>query len=129
MSENVQEEEKLTLKQEALIAALLSYPSIVAASKSIGINDKTARRWLAMPQFKKAYDQARDEQFNSSLDLLQQATGAAIRVLISLMKDDQPSGIRLRAATVIFENSVELKKLEAIEKRIEQLEALLKTKD
>src|SRR5438067_11800436 len=126
MSENVQEEEKLSLKQEALIAALLSYPSIVAASKAVQINDKTARRWLAMPHFRQAYEAARDEQFNSSLDLLQQATGAAIRVLISLMKDDQPSGIRLRAAQIIYENSVEVRKLNQIEQRIEQIENLLK---
>lgn len=50
--------QKQSPKQEQLIAALLSRPTIAAAAKSIGLADTTAARWMKAPEFQAAYREA-----------------------------------------------------------------------
>jgi len=53
--------QKLTSKQEALIAALLTEPTYAAAAAKAGVGETTLYRWLQLPPFRTAYRQARRE--------------------------------------------------------------------
>jgi hypothetical protein len=50
---------KQSLKQEQLIAALPSHPTVEATAKSIAIGDKTGARWMMRPGFQAAYWESR----------------------------------------------------------------------
>jgi signal transduction histidine kinase len=51
--------QKLTRKQEAVIAALLAHPSIDAAARTAGVSPRTVKNYLAYEPFKRAYAEAR----------------------------------------------------------------------
>ena len=53
--------QKLTSRQEALIAALLTEPTYAAAAIKAGVGKTTMYRWLHLPAFRKAYREARRE--------------------------------------------------------------------
>jgi transposase len=52
---------KLNLKQQRAIQALLSEPSIRQAAERAAVGEKSIRRWLQRPDFKEAYQRARQE--------------------------------------------------------------------
>jgi transposase-like protein len=47
--------QKLTSKQEVLIAALLTEPTYAAAAAKAGVSAATLYRWLQLPSFRTAY--------------------------------------------------------------------------
>ena len=46
---------KFDRKKEALIAALISQKNVEEAARTTGINLKTAKRWMRMPEFVSEY--------------------------------------------------------------------------
>jgi len=69
------------------IAALLTQRNIEEAAKSIGIGTQTLLRWLKIPEFDKAYREARRAAYSQATARLQQATGAAVSTLLKIMVD------------------------------------------
>src|SRR5438094_887680 len=53
--------QKLTSKQETLIAALLTEPTYAAAAAKAGVGTATLYRWMHLPEFRAAYRRARRE--------------------------------------------------------------------
>src|SRR5262245_36810844 len=51
--------EKLTRRQEAAVAALLSEPTVEKAAKKVGVSEKTLRNWSRDPAFQELLSQAR----------------------------------------------------------------------
>ena len=47
--------QKLTARQDALVAALLTAPTHADAAKKAGISEATLYRWLNLPAFQVAY--------------------------------------------------------------------------
>src|SRR3982750_2181697 len=91
--------EKFGRKKEEAIAALLTCRSIEEAAKSAGLGPQTLLRWLKVPEFEKAYREARRAAFRQSVARLQQASGAAVSVLLKVMADPTtPPSVRVRAA-------------------------------
>jgi hypothetical protein len=74
--------QKLARKQEAAIAALLSQRTVEDAARVAGIGTRTLFRWLELREFREAYLQARRQAFGQASARLQQATGAAVSVLL-----------------------------------------------
>ena len=87
--------QKLARKQEAAIAALLSQRTVEDAARVAGIGTRTLFRWLELSEFREAYLQARRQAFGQATARLQQATGAAVSVLLSLMLDWTPVPLAL----------------------------------
>src|SRR6202521_1760018 len=84
---------KFGRKKEEAIAALLSQRNIV------NIGTKTLLRWLQLPEFDKAYREARRAAFSQSIARLQQASSAAAATLLKIMVDLKvPASTRVRAA-------------------------------
>ena len=115
--------EKFGRKKEEAIAALLTQRNIEEAARSAGIGTRTLMRWLQMPEFQKAYRQARRDAYSQAVARLQQGTSAAATILLKTMIDPgTPASVRVRAAEVIFSQAFKAIEIEDIEARVSELE-------
>ena len=90
-------------KKEAAIAALLTHKNHEEAAHAIGIDLKTLKRWMRLPEFIEEYRRARWEVVDQAYARAQQNSGAAVLVLLKLMADPAtPSSGRIRAALGLF---------------------------
>ena len=71
--------EKLSRKQEALISALLTAPTLADAAHTAGIGEVTAWRWLKDATFQATYREARRQVVQQAIVQVQQATGKRSR--------------------------------------------------
>jgi predicted site-specific integrase-resolvase len=118
---------KFDRKQEEAIAALLTQRNIEEAARVAGVAGTTLVRWLQIPEFQAAYREARRAAFSQSIARLQQASSAAVSVLIKIMVDpDAPTSSRVRAADVVLERASKAIELEDLDQRIAELEAASK---
>jgi hypothetical protein len=121
--------QKFGRKQEAAIAALLSQRSVEDAARLAGVGTRTLFRWLEMPDFRDAYLQARRQAVGQASARLQQATGAAVSVLLTLMLDGKaPAASRVRAAHSVLDLAAKALELEDLEVRLQRLEQIEKEK-
>ena len=109
-------------KKEAAIAALLTNKNHEEAAHAIGIDLKTLKRWMRLPEFIEEYRRARWEVVEQAYARVQQNTGAAGSVLLKLMVDPAtPASGRIRAALGVFGLAREALDLD-IETRVSALE-------
>jgi hypothetical protein len=97
--------QKLTGKQEALIAALLTEPSQAAAAIRSGVSEATVGRWLRLPVFRDAYRRARQELLRDAIEQLQGGVGLAVETLRSVAANGKKDGDRVRAAVAILDHA------------------------
>ena len=110
-------------KQEEAIAALLTKRNVEEAAQAAGIGTRTLMRWLKIPEFQKAYRDARRQAFGQSIARLQQATTAAATTLMKIMVDPAaPASVRVRAADSIFNHAAKAIEIEDVEARVSELE-------
>ena len=90
---------KFGRKKEAAIAALMTQRTHEEAARATGIDLKTLKRWMRVPEFIEAYRRARWEAVEQAQARAQQNSGAATSVLLKLMADPAtPPASRIRAA-------------------------------
>src|SRR5262249_14639977 len=97
--------QKLTAKQEALIAALLTEPTHAAAAVQAGISKATMYRWLQLPAFRAAYRQARRELVEAAIGRIQAATGQAVNALLAVANQGRRDSDRVRAASALLNHA------------------------
>jgi predicted DNA-binding protein (UPF0251 family) len=116
---------KFGRKKEQAIVALLSQRSIEDAARAADVSSKTLWRWLLIPQFRDEYQQARRQAFSQATARLQQASGAAVSVLLTIMLDaNAPTASRVRAAACVLEKAAGAIELEDLELRLCRLEQI-----
>jgi hypothetical protein len=114
---------KFARKKDEAIIALLTQRNVEEAARSIGIDGSTLMRWLEIPEFKAAYRQARWTAYSQCIARLQQASTAAVTVLLKTMTDPAtPPSTRVRAADSILAHTVKGIETENIEARVADLE-------
>lgn len=114
---------KFERKMEEAIAALLTQPRIEEAARTINVAPKTLLRWMQVPEFQKAYREARRAAFGQAIARLQQGTSAAATTLLKTMIDPgTPASVRVRAAEAIFSHAAKAIEIEDIEARVTELE-------
>ena len=94
--------QKLTNKQELLIAAMLSESTYSAAAVKAGVPERTLYRWLQLPGFRETYRQARRQLLDSMIGRMQAAAGQAVSTLIEITVKGRRDGDRVRAAVAIL---------------------------
>lgn len=125
MTENDQATEQLTSTQELLISCLVSGLNITAAAKAAGIGDKTARRWLKLPHFQRAYKDAQRSLFDQALTGLMLKVDKAIATLDRNMTEASPY-TQVSAAKIVLEQAIAVHKMSELEQKVAQLEELLR---
>ena len=114
---------KFGRKKEEAIAALLSQRNIEEAARFVNIGTKTLLRWLQLPEFDRAYREARRAAFSQSIARLQQASSAAVATLLKIMVDPSaPAASRIRAADSVLGHAARAIEIEDIEARVSELE-------
>ena len=114
---------KFGRKQDEAIAALLTQRNLEEAARSIGITPKTMLRWMKVPEFEKAYREARRAAFGQSIARLQQASTAAVSTLLKIMVDpNSPASTRVRAADSVLDHAKQAIEIEDVEVRVAALE-------
>ena len=114
---------KFDRKMDEAIMALLTHQSVDAAARAIDVVAPTLMCWMKDPEFDAAYRAARRAAFGQSVARLQQATGAAVSVLLKVMVDTAtPASVRVRAADSVLDHSAKAIELEDIEARVAELE-------
>ncbi len=122
MSENVSSE--LSPQQDQLISLLLAGIAINAAAKQVGINEKTAHRWLKLKHFQQAYKAAQKALFDQALTGLMLKVDKAIETLDRNMNADinTPASVQVRAAQIVLEQAISVHKTAELEQKILELE-------
>jgi len=119
---------KFGRKKEEAIAALLSQRNVEEAAHVAGIGTRTLLRWLKIPEFQKAYREARRAAHGQSIARLQQATSAAVSTLLKVMVDpNTPASTKVRAADSVLDHSAKSIELEDIDARVAEIERNLET--
>jgi hypothetical protein len=117
---------KFSRKMEAAVAALLTQKNQEEAARATGISVATLLRWQKLPEFQKAYREARRAAHGQSIARLQQASGAAVSTLLKIMVDQNaPASTRVRAADSVLDHSAKAIEMEDIEARVTELEQSL----
>jgi hypothetical protein len=97
--------EKLSRRQEAVIAALLGEPTHAAAAAKAGIGEATLRRWMKLPRFSAAYRLARRDLVRGAIERLQASVGHAVDALSSVAQHGNKNSDRVRAAVAILNHA------------------------
>lgn len=96
-------------KDDLVIAALLSNPTVKAASAACGVCETQIYARLRKPAFKERYDAARREVLQQSAAYIQGMVSEAITKMRSVMNDpDASPQVQLNAANAIASNSLKL---------------------
>src|SRR5258705_934255 len=114
---------KFGRKMEDAIAALLIEGNVDGAARAAGIGTRPLLRWLQLPEFQKAFRDARRAAFSQSIARLQQGASAAATTLLKTMIDpNTPASVRIRAAECVMNHAMKAIEIEDIEARVTALE-------
>jgi hypothetical protein len=117
---------KLTTKQQAAIAALLTARDVRAAAKSAKVGERTLHRWLEDSAFQAALKEAEHTALDIAVRRLTGASQLAIDTLLIVMTNkENAAGTRLRAADVILARLLELRQLATLDERVKHLEEIV----
>jgi hypothetical protein len=87
------------------------------------LEPRTLLRWLQIPEFQKAYRDARRAAFSQSIARLQQGASAAATTMLKLMIDtNTPASVRVRAAECVMNHATKAIEIEDVEARVSELE-------
>jgi hypothetical protein len=80
---------------------------------------------MTLPQFRHEYLEARRQAFGQATARLQQASGVAVSILMSVMLDtNAPASSRVRAAACVLDRAATGIEIEDMEMRLARLEKL-----
>ena len=114
---------KLGRKMALAIVALLTCRNTEEAAKSVGVSTKTLLRWQKLPEFGKAFREARTATFRQCVARLQQASGPAVTTLLRiLVNPSAPLAIQARCAYYILDQTRKSVETEDLDARVAELE-------
>lgn len=109
-------------KDEAIIAALLSNPTVKKAATACGVSERKVYSRLKDKAFKDKYDNARRELLVQCTAYLQGITGEALEKMHDVMNDpDATPQVQLNAANAIASNNLKMTEQTDIIAQIEEL--------
>jgi hypothetical protein len=121
-------------KRSAVIAALLSEPTVEAAARKGGVSARTVRYWMRQPDFRASLSEAQRQAVEDSVVLVgaasYQAASKALSKVGRLLDSDDP-GMQLRAVGAIMSGTAKLftmmDVLELLRELLRRVEALEKS--
>ena len=118
--------EDLTPQQAQAVEALLQQPTLARAATVTHISERTLRRWLAEPAFKRAVQEARRSAFSQAIGLTQWYASVAVAALVKVINDGAaPANARVTASAILLKFGREGIELDDLAQRIEVLEQSL----
>lgn len=118
--------EKKVRKRDTAVLALLTEPTIRKAAEKTGVNESTLWRWMQEEDFKKQYQQAKQEAVGQATSRLRQSMTAAVDALVDMAENPKtPAIARANAARTLLEFGFKAHENEDIQKRMDALEEAL----
>lgn len=97
------------VKDEILIAALISCPTVKEAARRAGVGETTIHNRKKNPEFQKKYREACLDLLKDHTAAMQIAMGEAVDVLREVMKDrSEKGGVRASAAEAVLRNGMKM---------------------
>ncbi len=113
----------LSPDQFRAIAALVSTGSFTKAAVSVGVSERTLRRWMEQATFKERLILSENELISSSVRRLGALVEQALDVLENVMADVDTSSIhKTRAAALVLDSALRWRNQLTIEDRVTSLE-------
>jgi transposase len=109
------------INDKAIIAALICSPSIAEAAKSVQVSTRTIYRRLERPEFRNAYDLARNEVMDSTVKYMTVLSQKAVMRLGELL-ESKKEHVQLNAIKLIIQINSTLRREFEIEERLQILE-------
>ena len=114
---------KFRRKDFEAIDALITEPTIQAAAERVGLGERTVRRWLQNPDFRKRYEDERMHRLHAALQDLDEAAPRAIELLSSMFDDSfSERKDRIQAAKVLLDAALKKLQVYQVERRLRVLE-------
>jgi hypothetical protein len=105
---------------------MLRHTNLPSAAKALGLNEKTLRRWLLIPEFQEKYRAAKRELIQGAIHTLLHAAGTATHTLVTIMQDAaQPASARVGAARCVLQMVIESLHQDETEARLMDMETRL----
>jgi len=119
-------ENDLTARQRRFIDALLTSRSTREAAHKVGIGEKTAYRWLRLPQVRKAVSELESDLLSEVVRRLLSMQAEAVDELQELLRDPKlPAGSRLRVIESVIGNLLKMRSAAEFEQRLQNLESMV----
>lgn len=118
----------LTARQRLTIAQVLATPSLEAARRSARVSKGTFYGWMKEPAFTAELAHQREAVVQQAFDRLKGSMTQAVEKLLQLLNVEGQLGIQLRAAQTLLDTGLKAVEHQALEQRVEALEAHLDIK-
>lgn len=105
-----------------LLAAGLSYADAAAQA---GVSERTVKRRMADPSFKRAVATQQHHNARETSAQLQQLTRTALDALRDLLERETAAGVRLAASRTVLEQALRWQETAEIDQRLQQIEEAL----
>jgi hypothetical protein len=115
-------QDKLSPRQEAVIAALLSAGTAEEAARAAGVSPRSLRRWQQLPAFQDAYRKARAAALSEAVRGLEKLVGKATQALARHL-DGGNAVAEVRAAVAVIDRAFKGYSLIEMEERLQRIEA------
>jgi hypothetical protein len=118
-------QDKRKRAEERLLLSLVCGATVEAAARQCGLHEKTVRRRLAEPAFRRRLQELRTEMVVRTAGSLTAASTESVRTLLELQKPATPASVRLGAARTVLELGIKLREAADLESRVAALEEQL----
>lgn len=126
----VQKLSRKKIADEAVIAALITHPSVREASKACGLSETQIYARMKDPDFSKLYREARRDVLSGCTSALQSRMSQAVEVLAETMSDKKVAPqVRVNAANSIFQHGIRLTEQIDVIERLESLERMMEDQE
>jgi hypothetical protein len=115
---------KLTVRQTKALPYFLESASIHEVCRRANIGQSTFYRYMANDNFRAALEEARKQVTSSALMILKESFSKAAKTLVSLL-DNPQVWVKLRASERILETVLQLREVEEIQGRLEEVEKII----
>lgn len=116
-------EKAITPRQSIAIERLLNGGTVQGAADAAGVSRKTVYKWLSIPAFQEAINNAQAEAMARLSRALIALGGSAVLTLGEIMNDHtQPAAVRVRAADIVTNRLLTMRESVEFEARLAELE-------
>lgn len=119
--------QKINIKQERLILALISEGSIESAAKKARVSKVTVYKYLKDPQFNQALRDRRNQIFDEAMEKLKVLTSKAVARLTILLKSKDESVARL-SSKIVLDSAFRGIETVDFEERLSRIEEVIREK-
>lgn len=124
MIRNVEESEKLSIKQQEAIKLIILGYSVEEIAKKLKVNHNTIYRWRKQDVYKNALSSKQDDIANNVYNKIKSLSIKSLKVLEQLLENADNENNKLKASMFILDKMIQLNDENLIEK-LNNIESLL----